>query len=60
MGIGIALLRDMNLFLIILFSVIIYFASLLVLNTFTQRDIGLLRELVKGERPENLAAKLDG
>lgn len=49
MGIGILLFRDVNLFLIILFSIIIYFISLLLLKTFSQRDMDLLRKLWKGE-----------
>jgi O-antigen/teichoic acid export membrane protein len=60
MGAGIMLFREMNLLFVILFSTIIYFTILVLLNTFTNKDMGLLRELVKGEGPENLSAKLDG
>lgn len=50
MGMIILALREINLFLIILVSIPIYFLGLLVLNTFTQRDMDLIKKLWRGEK----------
>lgn len=49
MGVGILLMKDINLFFIIIISILIYILSLLVLKTFLPRDADLLRQLWKGE-----------
>ena len=58
MGVFILIFREINLFLIIFISIIIYFLGLLALKTFTQRDISLLRKLWR-EEGKSLVTKHD-
>ena len=50
MGVGIIILKNLNIFVLIAIGIIIYFIGLLVLNTFTQKDVSLLKRLWKGEK----------
>ena len=48
-GVVIFSLRDINLVFLIVISVVSYFISLLVLKAFSERDIDLVRRLLKGK-----------
>jgi O-antigen/teichoic acid export membrane protein len=49
MVVSILLMKDINLFLIILISMIVYMLGLVALKTFSARDISLVKKLWKGE-----------
>ena len=46
MGISIFILRDLNLFLIIILAILVYFTSLMLLKTFTKEDKHILKEIM--------------